>query len=200
MPDALTDDQLVFGHAVVLIEVGAYPILPFTVSRFAQRLAGCMSAAKAAEIVRSLEVGHGKQPAVNGGDGMKHRYSVSFDAAQNVFRGRAVAEDRCSDAIAQGKQQVVTEGANEAPLSGGHYHVIVLRWQPVAVQIAEGNDPAMRVDDAFGFAGGARSVDDESWFVGRGLGGPDVCTARFQQRCKRDLAGRRITGAHDVLE
>ena len=106
--------------------------------------------------------------------------TLCFSMQRRTFSGRRAGDkDRAGDAIAQGKKQIVTEGADEAPLAGGHYHVIVLRRQPVAVQIAEGDDPAMRVDDAFGFAGGARSVDDESWFVGGGIGSADACAARF---------------------
>src|SRR5262245_4919498 len=179
MLDALADDELVFGYTVVFIEIGAQPLLPFVISCFSQRLPRCMGAAEAADIVLSLKVGHAEQPAVNGSDGIEYRDSVLLDAAQKIFWARATVKDRARDAVAQRKKQIVTEGTDEAPLAGSHHHVIVLRRQPMAVQIAEGNDPAVCMDDALGFAGGARGVDDECWFVGRGIAGPDVCAARF---------------------
>src|SRR4029077_8603895 len=119
-----------------------------------------MSAAQAAEIVLFLEIRHGEQPTVYGGDGMEHRDSVLLDALQNIFRRGAAAEDRAGDAVTQREKQIMTEGADKAPFTSSHNHIVFSRRQPVAVQIAQGDDPAVCMDDAFGFAGGARSVND----------------------------------------
>ena len=101
--------------------------------------------------------------------------TLCLSMQRRTFSGVARAlQDRAGDAVAQRKKQIVTEGADEAPFAGGHDHIVFLRRQPVAVQIAEGDDPAVRVDDAFGFAGGARGVDDESRFVGGGIGSADA--------------------------
>src|SRR5512144_2220471 len=100
MLDAVANDELVFRYTVVFIELGAHPILPFVISRFPQRLARCMGAPEAAEIVLFLKVGHADQPAVNGGDGIEYRDSVLLDGAKNIFWARATVENRARDTVA----------------------------------------------------------------------------------------------------
>ena len=94
----------------------------------------------------------------------------------------------------------MAEGADEAPFTGGHDHVIFLGRQPISVQIAEGDDPAVRVDDAFGLAGGSGRVDDEGRFVRGSIAGSYEHPSILYQRRKGNLVRFRLPGAHDMVE
>ena len=89
--------------------------------------------------------------------------------------GGAAGQHRAGDSVAEREEQVVPQGADKAPLAGGHHHVPRLRRQPVTVEVAEGDDPAMRVNDALGPAGGAGGAHHEGGLVGRGVSGGYVC-------------------------
>ena len=59
----------------------------------------------------------------------------------------------------------------------------------------------MRMDDPFGFAGGAGSVDDESRLIAPRIGRGDGCwTNSPASECEWNFAARRFAGTNDMLE
>ena len=96
---------------------------------------------------------------------------MNFSTAVKTFSGcGAAGKDRAGDPVAQREKQIVAERADKAPFAGGHDHVVLLRRQTVAVQITERDNPAMGMNDTFGFAGGSGGVNDESGLVASGIG------------------------------
>ena len=67
------------------------------------------------------------------------------------------------------------------------------------IQVAQGNDPAMGMDDAFGRPGGARSVDDERGIVRGRVGGGDRFGGIAEQGGEFHFTRLR-TDADDVIE
>ena len=132
-----------------------------------------MAAAQAFQIVFLLEFRHGEQPAINGRNAMQHGHFVFLDGGQNILRRGAAGEDCAGDAVAQREKQIVAERADKTPFACGHDDIMLLRWQAVAVQVSQGNDPAMRMDDALGSARRAGGVDDKSGFVAPRVGCSD---------------------------
>ena len=76
---------------------------------------------------------HGQYPPVDGRDRIDQRNLVAFNGFQNVFGAWPVFEDHAGHAVAQRKHDVMTKGADEAPLARGIGPVAGLGRQPIAI-------------------------------------------------------------------
>ncbi len=141
---------------------------------FFQRLAGRIRAAQRRKIVTVLDAGNCKDAPVKRCHAVEHGDLVARDRREDALGAGAVLDDRAGNSVAQRKQNVVPERADEAPFAGREHHVGGLRRHPGAVAVAERREPTVSVHDPFWLSRGAGGEHDERDVVRLGIEGPRI--------------------------